>query len=56
MHIRELFFRKSLRARVKELEKKVEDLSKNRTSKARDGDECVSYAQIVDEWLNGKEE
>lgn len=45
--------RKSLRQRVKDLEKRLEELEQ-KPVQDEDNDR-VSFSQVVDEWLNGKE-
>ena len=45
--------RKSLRRRVEELEKQMEELRQNPVQNQET--EQVPFAQVVDEWINGKE-
>jgi predicted nuclease with TOPRIM domain len=45
--------RKSLRQRVKDLEKRLEELEQKPVQD--EDNERVSFSQVVDEWLNGKE-
>lgn len=49
--------RKSLKTRIENLEKAVAELSKKTISqRTQEEDAPKSYSQIIDEWLNGKEE
>lgn len=45
--------RKSIRQRVKELERQMEELKQKPVQDEEN--EGVPFSQVVDEWLNGKE-